>query len=129
MRQTIPMRTGKRGDIGADSGDGLVSFLAQEISRCRDDVSARTQPGAEEINGHNPVPENVYLSFHDRLLHTPVARRSRPGGFKRCQCLLILVDSSPTNPAQLHPPVTFGVKDGSAFPIEASLYNAGVSFA
>jgi hypothetical protein len=68
-----PDENRERGDIGPDSGDGLVSLLTQEIGRCRDYVSPRTQPGTEEIHGHNPVPENVYLSFHVRLLDLPVA--------------------------------------------------------
>ena len=57
----------KRSDISSNPSNGLISLSAQEIGRGRNDESPRAQPRPKEIDGHNPVPNHMYRSFHALL--------------------------------------------------------------
>ena len=54
----------KRSDIGTDSRNRFIPFSPDEISGGRDDKSPFAQPCGEKIDRHNPVPMNMYHSFH-----------------------------------------------------------------
>ena len=55
-------------DVGSDFRHGFISIPADEIGRCRNNESPCAQSRSEEVNGDNPIPNYMYLSFHDKLL-------------------------------------------------------------
>ena len=55
-------------DIGSDPRHGLISIPTDEIGRCRNNESPCAQSRSEEVDGHNPIPDHMYLPFHKKLL-------------------------------------------------------------
>ena len=79
--------TGKGAIVGSDPGNVLIPLFSKKIGCGRDDEGPGAQSRCKEIYGYNPVPVNVYLSFHLWLLFTSTLFIVKE-----------ILDSSPTNP-------------------------------
>ncbi len=59
---------GKGRNIRPDPGDVLIFFLTEEIGEGGYGKGPGAYPGNKKVNGHRPVPEIKYCSFHAKLL-------------------------------------------------------------
>jgi len=54
----------ERCDGCPDPGDGFVPFSPQKIGGRRKDERPCTQPGPKEIDGYDPIPNDMNMTFH-----------------------------------------------------------------
>jgi hypothetical protein len=59
---------GEGSDIGPNSGDVLVFFLAEKISQRRNGKGSGADSGHKKVKRYTPVPESKNGPFHEKLL-------------------------------------------------------------